>query len=383
MKIVYCLPHVYKPGGIERIVSIKANYLADKANYDVYIITSCQNGKKPFYYFSPKIKFIDLGIDYDNTLNLPLWIRIYKKKQLQKKHKSLLTSHLNTIKADIVISTFTHEAEFLPKIKDGSKKILEFHFCRGHKKLMANAFHFPLITKILYYYKCWLEENVIIPKFDQFIVLTEEDQEQWKSKIPNAKYIPNIIPFESNDQALLINKKVIAVGRLDAQKRFDKLILLWGQIHKKNPAWKLNIYGQGKDEKQLRKLIESLHLENCITINKPSQNIKEEYLQASIFVMTSAYEGLPMTLLEATSLGLPAVCYAFKCGPKDIIKTGMNGYLIKENDSESFISAIQELINNEDLRKKMGHKAKIFSEKYSKEIVMQQWINLFKQITNK
>lgn len=55
MKIVYCLPHVYKPGGIERIVSLKANYLADEANYDVYIITSCQKGEKPFYHFSPKL----------------------------------------------------------------------------------------------------------------------------------------------------------------------------------------------------------------------------------------------------------------------------------------------------------------------------------------
>ena len=81
MKIVYCLPQVYKPGGIERIVSIKANYFAEMCNYEVYIITSCQKGLPPYYDFSGKIKFIDLDIDYDSILSYPLCKRISVKKQ--------------------------------------------------------------------------------------------------------------------------------------------------------------------------------------------------------------------------------------------------------------------------------------------------------------
>ena len=78
MKIVYCLPQVYKPGGIERIVSIKANYFVERCGYEVYIITACQKGQEPFYHLSDKIKMIDLNIDYDSTLTLPIWERIYK-----------------------------------------------------------------------------------------------------------------------------------------------------------------------------------------------------------------------------------------------------------------------------------------------------------------
>ena len=98
MKIVYCLPQIYKPGGIERIVSIKANHFVDICNYEVYIITSCQERKPPFYRLSDKIKFIDLNIDYDSTLTLPLWKRIIKKIQYVKHHKKLLSNLLFQIK---------------------------------------------------------------------------------------------------------------------------------------------------------------------------------------------------------------------------------------------------------------------------------------------
>lgn len=382
MKIVYCLPQVYRPGGIERIISIKANYLAEICNYKVYIVTSYQKGKLPYYQFSDKVKFIDLNIDYDATLSLPIWKRVIKKSKLIHYHKQKLTRILYEIKPDITISTFTHEAAFLPDIKDGSKKLLEFHFCKKHKRKMANAFNFPLLTKLAYYIKCWQEENIIIPKYNQFVVLTEEDKSDWLKKIPTVKCISNILPFETNEQAILKNKVVIAVGRLDAQKNFDRLINLWGKVHMKHPDWKLNIFGQGKDEQKLRNQITTMKLDNVVTIHKPCTNIKEEYLKSSIFVMTSAYEGLPMTLLEATGLGLPAVCYDFKCGPNDVIINGKNGFLIKEGNQTTFVNAICRLIENEPLRKKMGVEAKALSVRFSKENIMQKWIKLFNKTIN-
>lgn len=381
MKIIYCLPQIYKPGGIERIISIKANYLADILNYDIYIITACQLGKQPYYTFSNKIKFIDLGIDYDSTLALPIWKRVIKKRSLQLIHKQKLKQILYDIRPDITISTFTHEAAFLPEIKDGSKKILEFHFCRGHKCKMANAFGFSFLTKLAYYIKCWFEENCIIPKYDKFVVLTKEDQTDWINKIPTVECIPNILPFESEKQALLNNKEVIAVGRLDAQKRFDRLIELWQDIYRKHPDWKLKIFGQGHDEQKLRTMVFSLGLDKTVEIHSPSQDIIHEYLNSSIFVMTSAYEGLPMTLLEATGLGLPTVCFDFKCGPKDVIINEENGFLIKEGNSEEFIHSVCKLIENDQLRKKIGKSAKDLSVRYSQKTIMNKWIKLFNKIT--
>lgn len=380
MKIVYCLPQVYKPGGIERIVSIKANYFVERCGYEVYIITACQKGQEPFYHLSDKIKMIDLNIDYDSTLTLPIWERIYKKINYAHQHKKELSNLLNKIKPDITISTFTHEASFLPKIKDGSKKVLEFHFCKGHKRKMADAFHFPFMTKLAYYIRCWQEENIIIPKYDQFVVLTEEDKNDWEKKIPSVKCIPNILPFETEEHAKLENKRAIAVGRLDAQKGFDRLIVLWKDIHAKHPDWKLDIFGQGCDEQKLQTLITDMGLKDAVMIHKPSKNIKDEYLASSIFVMTSAYEGLPMTLLEANGLGLPSVCYNFKCGPKDVIVDGKNGFIVNEGNAGDFVESVCRLIENEALRKKLGLGAKLLSARYSKEVVMQKWIDLFNEI---
>ena len=382
MKIVYCIPQIYRPGGIERIVSIKANYLVERLGYEVIIITACRQQQPPYYYFSPKIEFIDLNIDYDSLLHYPLFKRIIKKYFLQKEHKKLLTNILNKIKADITISTFTHEASFLPEIKDGSKKILEFHFCRKHKRLMANAFNFSVLTKLAYYFRCWQEENIIIPKYDRFVVLTEEDKALWVSKIEKVEYIPNICPFQSKEQAKLENKKAIAVGRLDAQKGFDKLIKVWSIVHKYNPDWILEIYGQGQDEYLLRRQIKDKNLDNVIFLNPPVPNIKEKYLEASLFIMTSRYEGLPMTLLEAISLGLPSICFNFTCGPKEAIIDNSTGYIIENDQYKEMALKIRTLIEDIKLRKDFGNNAKKLSIKFTSDVIMEKWDRLFNNILN-
>lgn len=380
MKIVYCLPQLYKPGGIERIVSIKANYFVERYGYEVYIITACQKGQVPFYHLSDKIKMIDLNIDYDSTLTLPIWKRICKKINYTHQHKKELSSLLKKIKPDITISTFTHEASFLPEIKDESKKVLEFHFCKGHKRKMAKAFHFSFMTKLAYYIRCWQEENIIIPKYDQFVVLTEEDKEQWITKNPNTICIPNILSFETVHQANLASKSAIAVGRLDAQKGFDTLIKMWANIVKQCRDWKLNIYGQGADESSLRNLINELNLNNSVFIHKPEQDIQKQYLESSIFLMTSNFEGWGLVLTEAMQCGLPAVAFACKCGPRDIITNGEDGFCIPYKDENTFIDCTIKLIQNKELRSIMGNQARKNIQRYSADNVMPQWQNLFNQI---
>lgn len=380
MKIVYCIPQLFRPGGIERIVSIKANYLADVKGCDVTIVVADQKGEKLFYGLSDKVKIVDLGLDYDGTLNMPIMKRIILRHRLHKLHKRKLEHFLLEQCPDVTISTFTHEASFLSSIKDGSKKVLEFHFCHGHKRKMTDAFNFSFLKRMSYYFKCWQEENIIIPKYDQFVVLTKEDELYWKPQIPTVRYISNILPFECEGKAELDRKNVIAVGRLDAQKRFDRLISIWARIADRYPDWHLNIYGQGMDEARLQSQIDSCGCKDCITIHKPNQNIKQRYLESSIFCMTSAYEGLPMTLLEATGLGLPAICYDFTCGPKDVIEDGVNGYLVKEEDEDTFVKRLSELMDNVELRKSMGYKAFELSDRYSRDKIMRQWISLFEDL---
>lgn len=383
MKIVYCLPQIFKPGGIERIVSIKANYLAEFYGHEITLVVADQRGKMPYYPISSKVKVIDLELSYDDLLSMPLYKRLVKRRKLQKTHKKKLEALLNDIRPDITVSTFTHEAAFLPDIKDDSKKVLEFHFCRGHKRLMANAFKFRLLTKMAYYFKCWQEENLIIPKFDQFVVLTKEDRDAWKDKVSNVKYIPNILPFESGECAELKNKTVITVGRLDAQKNFGRLIMLWKPIHEACPDWKLNIFGEGCDRADLQQLINELGLADSVFLKGNTSHIKSEYLATSLFVMTSAYEGMPMTMLEAKALGLPVVSFAFPCGPSDLINNGVDGYLVPQNDDYGFVTSMIKVLNDENLRIGMGKKSKVGALEYASDKVMNLWNNLFIELCRK
>lgn len=383
MKIVYCLPQLYKPGGIERIISIKANYLAEIYHYNITIITALQNGKAPYYKLSPLIKLIDLNLDYDSLLKLPIYIRIHKRRLLQKKHKKILSNILCQIKPDITISTFTHEASFLPEIKDGSKKILECHFCRKHKQLMAKAFNFPLITRFAYYLKCWQEENIIIPQYDQFVVLTEEDKILWSSKIKNVINIPNILTFNTNPSINTSKKEAIAVGRLDAQKGFDLLIPIWEKIHKICPEWILNIYGDGEDKTKLKNMIKKRKLENSIIMHNASRNIITEYEKNSLLLMTSRYEGWGLVLTEAMQCGIPVIAFECKCGPKDIISNGQDGFCIQEGNNKDFISKTILIMKNEKKRKEMGYNAQKNIQRYSADKIMPLWINLFNQLIKK
>lgn len=383
MKVIYCVPQLYMPGGIERVCTIKANYFADVMDWEVVVVTAEQNNQPPYYRLSEKVRLIDLDIPYSSMQPKGLCARLFLKHKLQKLHKSKLEQLLISEHADVVVSTLTHEVNFITEIEDGSKKVLEFHFCRGHKRKMADAFKFGFITNLAYYLQCLREERILVPRFDQFVVLTNEDMVMWKSICSDVKCIPNILPFENSEAALLDNKHVIAVGRLDAQKRFDHLVKIWAIVSKDHPDWVLDIYGQGADKETLTSLISNLGCASSIILHSPSKDIKQCYLDSSIFVMTSTYEGLPMTLLEANALGLPSVCYDFTCGPKDVVSDGVNGYIVSEGDIETFAQKLDVLMKDAPLRKTMGKNAYDMSRRFSADVIMKQWVSLFGELISK
>lgn len=379
MKIVYCLPQLFHHGGIERIVSIKANYLVEVYGYDVTIVVANQKKQVPFFKLNEKIKIIDLNLDYDITLSLPILKRFIERRKLHKLHKQKLSNILFNLHPDITISTFTQESAFLPNIKDGSKKILESHFCRGYKILMVNS----LKQKFFYFLRCWQEENIIIPKYDQFVVLTDEDKNLWKNKINNVISIPNILSFRNVEKyADLKSKTAIAVGRLDSQKGFDTLINMWAEIVKQCKDWKLNIFGQGEDEDYLNQLICKLNLKGSVFINRPDKNIQQRYLESSLLLMTSNYEGWGLVLTEAMQCGLPVVAFACKCGPKDIINNGVDGFCIPYKNKNLFVNHAIQLMNDEKLRFTMGYNARNNIQRYSIDNVMPKWHDLFNKLTN-
>ena len=201
--------------------------------------------------------------------------------------------------------------------------------------------------------------------------------------MPNIEVIPNAAMSMGHNLSDGSAKRVIAVGRLDYQKGFDRLIQAW-EIAQKNESfkdWTLDIFGQGEWQDMLQQMIDKAGLNHNTHINKPTNAIGKEYANSSLIVMTSNYEGFGMVLVEAMACGVPAIAFDCKCGPSDIIDNGKNGLLVKEGDIAGLAEAMMKLMGDEQLRKRMSVNARSVVETYSEETVMNKWISLFTSLT--
>lgn len=376
MKIVYSILGTYNSGGMERVLANKANYFAN-LGHEVTIVTTDQQGRKPYFELQSTIKQHDLAINYTQTNAQGLFKKLLAYPKKQKDHQVALTKLLFDIKADITISLFDNDASFLYKIKDGSKKIIEIHFSRFKRIQYARKGLWKWVDN--YRNKQDIEH---VKQYDRFVVLTQEDRSYW-GDLTNICVIPNANSFVPTTLSTTEDQRVIAVGRYDYQKGFDDLIRVWSIVHKQAPEWTLDIFGHGPMQEQLQRLIEDLKLYDVVKLRIPVKTIEQEYVKSGIVAMTSRYEGLPMVLLEAQSCGLPLVAYSCKCGPKDIIHEGENGFLIPEGNIKAFAEQLLQLIYNPTLRKQMGEKSIVLSDQFSESRIMQQWLSLFKEIQKK
>ena len=378
MKLIYCIHSVCNPGGMERVLLNKVTYLVKTLGWDITVVTTDQKGKAPFYPFPKEVRMIDLDINYsdDNSKNVFRKIAGYLyRKQLHKKRLSAL---LEKEKADIVISLYPSESSFIPNIKDGSKKVLELHYCKFFRLQYGRSGLLGMIDK-------WRtrQDEKIVTRFDKFVVLTNEDKGYW-GNLRNIEVIPNAAMLVSNRYSGVKNKRAIAVGRLDYQKGFDRLLQAWKIVcqNDKYADWHLDIFGQGEWKEMLQQMVDGAEMTNRVCINRPTTNIGEEYAKSSMLVMSSNYEGFPMVMIEAMACGLPVVSFDYKCGPKDIISHGENGLLVSNGDIEGLAAAMMKLMDDEAYRKRLSDNAKKIVSTYSEETVMNRWIELFNSLIN-
>lgn len=366
MKIAYIVFDYHKPSGMERVLAKKANFFVDYG-YDVSIIAIKDKGCEPFFEFDSRIRFYDLSLPND----APKYKSIFINR---------LTKLFEELKPDIAISTGIGLANYLYEVKDESKKILEIHFAKYKRKFELAAWDNNIGGRLLTDIYSRKRTN-IASKYDRFIVLTEEDKHSWRN-LNNIEVIPNPNSFVPTETSKLTNKKVICAGHYKYQKGIDLLIDIWDDINKKFPDWKLAIYGKkGSRQKKIENLVNKKNLSNVIELNQATNNIEKEYLDSSICVMTSRYEGFGMALTEAMSCRLPVVAYACKCGPRDIINNGEDGFLIDMFDHKNFVKKLSLLMENYDLRVKMGNAAKKnIEERFNEKLIMGKWITLFKNL---
>lgn len=377
MKIIYCTHSTYNPGGMERVLLNKVTYLSQLPGWEVSIVTTDQHQRPPFYPFPENVRMTDLDINYSDDNDKGARKKIFGYLRKRKEHKRKLTALLEKEKPDIVVSLYPSESSFIPDIKDGSKKVLELHFCKFFRLQYGRKGLLGWIDK-------WrtLQDERIVRRFDKFVVLTHEDKGYW-GKLPNIEVIPNAAMHVSESYSDVTNKRVIAVGRLDYQKGFDRLIEAWELIQRtgKFADWQLDIFGQGEWREMLQRMVDEKGLQDTVQIHRPTKQIGEEYVKSSLLVMSSHYEGFPMVMIEAMACGLPVVSFDYKCGPKDIIQYGINGLLVHEGDVKALAEAMVEVMTDEVYRRMLSRNAKKVVDTYSEEAVMKQWIRLFTSIT--
>ena len=376
MKLIYCIHSLYNPGGMERVLVNKVSYLVRQMGWEVVVVTTDQHQRPVFYPLPEEVRLIDLDINYSEDNSKGTFRKIGGYLRRRRLHRQRLTEVLLREKADIVVSLYPSESSFIPEINDGSKKVLELHFCKffrlqyGRKGLMG------LIDRL----RTWQDER-LVRRFDKFVVLTEEDRGYWGA-LPNMEVIPNAALFIAPAYATQNEKRVIAVGRLDYQKGFDRLIEAWALVQQNEAFrdWRLDIFGQGEWREMLEQMICERGLQQTARINAPSKQIGAEYAASSLLVMSSNYEGFPMVMIEAMACGLPVVAFEFKCGPKDIINDRQNGLRVEEGNIPALADAMMELMQNSELRKRMSLEARKVTETYSEERVMRRWVTLFESL---
>ena len=369
MKIVYLTDQTYLHGGIEKVLSQKTNYLSEVEGDEVIILTHSQHGKLPVYPFSKKIRVIDIGINYQAGTSY------FHPRNLQKivKHRRKLKKVLAEIKPDIVVSSsYGPDYYFIPEACGAVPSIKEYHTTAYFRKKPAGAKGIILdyLTKRA---DC---------KYSRRILLNEDEVKLYSGN--NLEVIPNPTDLDSRT-CNLTPKKIIAAGRISYQKNFEDLLTAFKLVEADFPDWEVHVYGEnylGRQE-EIQKMITESGLSDRFVFKGVTADLKETFLSYSVYAMTSVHETFPMVLLEALSVGLPIVSYDCPTGPSRIITDKEDGYLVPYLNSKIFAEKLAEVLANEEMRVKMGQKAKENAKRFEISKVMEKWKVLFNDLTVK
>lgn len=350
-KIFIIILNITKAGGTERAVINLANML--KLKYDVTILSLLSNGMFPPYF--------DIG---NNIIVEHLSIEEIPSKKIQKiKWQVSLFLKISKImdKGSIVIGTGHNINVILP-------------FLKGYKRIACEHIQLdsiPCLHRIAM--------RLLYPLNDSLVVLSQSASEKFKKYNKNLRIIPNTLSFVPSISSSLSEKRIIMVGRFSKEKGYDRIVNIASFIKNEHPEWSIHIFGSGPLQKEMENLYSKKNLGKWIIIHEPVKNIQDEYLNSSIYIMTSYNEALPMVLLEAKSCGLPVVAYECE-GTKSLILNNYDGFIIKNEDVKDFNDKLNILINNIDIRKQMGRNACDSCKPFDFNVIFNAWMELIKSI---
>ena len=359
MNIIYVVEDFSENGGVERIVSQKANTLACKYKHKVSIVSIYHDNRPMLYTIDKSVEMIKLEVPFAKKGKGRIATLISRVATLASA-AGRLNKAVKSLNPDIIFFATTLGALLLPLCKTKAKRVYESHSARPFTPYQGM---FGLMER----------------RADTVVCLTNGDAAHF-DKAKKVVVIPNFIERPQMFVEDYSIKRCIAVGRLRHEKGFDILIDCWQTVVKKHPDWHLDIYGEGQMQDELQAQIDRLNLNKHITLCGRSNNIMEMYTHYSMQIMTSRYEGQPMTLIEAQACGLPAVVTDFKFGASDIVKDGINGMIVKQGDQQALADAISKMMSSEETRRQYGANARCVGEEFYKENVFNKWTDFISKL---
>lgn len=363
-RIAFYLGDFTRSGGTERSCTSVVNGLATQSSNQVYVIVTNTNDEQSFFFIDPKVKILYLNVKYSKGKYLILISHLIKIIRINKIEIIVAVEALSLL--------FVLPVIFRNKFKKEKLKLIvweHFNFTVNLGKKIREKFR-------------WAAGRFA----DAIVVLTKRDVQLWQDNLKiNGKIIAinNPSPFEvSSKEYNSKSNNIVAIGRLTYQKGFDRLIEIWNlflQKYPENNHWQLQIIGDGNDKEKLESLITNYSINDNVQMVGNTSSISEYYEGASFLAMTSRFEGLPMTLIEAQSFGLPIVAYDCLTGPSEVI-TQKSGFLIDDNNKEKFVEKLQILVTNGTLRSEMSVAAKEEMKRFSEMEITQQWKELIEAL---
>lgn len=377
IRIAYCIPALYYPSGMERVLTMKANYLAGHG-FEVHIILTDGGDKPPYYPLDKLVKVYQLDIDFEKPYYYALWRRVWMYQHRMRILRKKLNQCLCAIRPDITVSLLRRDINVLTQMNDGSIKVGEIHFDRLHYRNVQIR-HLPsCVNRWLTH--CWMSSLVRkLRKLSRFVVLTHEDATYWP-ELKNVEVIHNPLTVSPRPVKNYASHQVIAAGRYVEQKGFDRLIDAWHLLAADFPDWKLRIYGDGHLREALQRQIDAYGLTDSCILEHSVPDINARYAESSLFVLSSRFEGFGLVVIEAMSCALPVVSFACPCGPRDIITDGQDGFLVDDGDVKALSQRMRQLMQDEHLRETMGRRAAQRALDFDMEKIGLQWTDLFEQL---
>jgi glycosyltransferase involved in cell wall biosynthesis len=360
MKIVLVINDITGLGGAERVVTLAANNFILEENVEVEILSVFPKRNKEIGFSLHKMVKVTYlnpnGVSGNSIQKIFVYLKKLGSFYTSKKYNYIICCSSS-------LSILTRIA--ILKSKTIKSKVISWEHTQ-HSHLSKN------VNRL---------QRVCYPFLDGIVTLTSFDKDIFSKFCKNVAYIPNISTFKEVEYNSLQSKKVIAVGRLNKAKGFDLLIRSFALVHKENPEWTLDIFGEGILFENLANQIIEEGLTNVIKLRGYESNILRQYQNASIFALSSRTEGFPCVLVEAMSAGLPSVNFELP-GFNEVIKNNQNGLLIEPNNIHEFAKGINKLIENKKLRLEIGKNAIESVQQFRGDNIIPKWLHLFKEIEN-